>query len=57
MLKLLPKKQAKTPPADTKLINFLQDLSREDFINPFEELARMKLQVQKLLKELQKERN
>ena len=57
MLKFLPKKQAKTNLADTKLINFLRDLSREDFINPFEELARMKLQAQNYLKELQKERN
>lgn len=36
-------------------INLLQDFAREDFVNPFEELARMKLQAQKLLKELKKE--
>ena len=41
--------------ANKKLINMMQDLAREDFVNPFEELARMKLQAQKLLKELKKE--
>nr|DAG88529.1 MAG TPA: hypothetical protein [Herelleviridae sp.] len=38
-----------------KVIEILQDFAKEDFTNPFEELARMKLQAQKLLKELEKE--
>lgn len=40
---------------DNKTLEILQDFAREDFVNPFEELARMKLQAQKLLKELKKE--
>lgn len=38
-----------------EVIGILQDFAKEDFTNPFEELARMKLQAQKLLKELEKE--
>lgn len=38
-----------------EVIEILQDFAKEDFTNPFEELARMKLQAQKLLKELEKE--
>ncbi len=38
-----------------KVIEILQDFAKEDFTSPFEELARMKLQAQKLLKELEKE--
>lgn len=38
-----------------EVIEILQDFAKEDFTNPFEELARIKLQAQKLLKELEKE--
>lgn len=41
--------------ANSKIIDIMQDFAREDFVNPFEELARMKLQAQKLIKELKKE--
>lgn len=37
-------------------INLLQDFAREDFVNPFEELARMKLQAKRLIKEFEKEK-
>lgn len=38
-----------------EVIEILQDFAKKDFTNPFEELARIKLQAQKLLKELEKE--
>ncbi len=37
-------------------INLLQDFAREDFVNPFEELARMKLQAKRLIKEFEKDK-
>ena len=41
---------------DGKILEVLQDFAREDFVNPFEELARMKLQAKRLIKEFEKEK-
>lgn len=45
-------KQANTTANNDKIISILQDFAREDFINPFAELSRIKIKAAKLSKEL-----
>ena len=42
---------------DRRIIRALQDIARENFVNPFDELARVKLLAKQLLKTLQEEKN
>lgn len=42
---------------DRRVIRALQDIARENFANPFDELARVKLLAKQLLKTLREEEN
>lgn len=49
---ILLHKRANTTANNDKIISILQDFAREDFINPFAELSRIKIKAAKLAKEL-----
>lgn len=42
---------------DRRIIRALQDIARENFVNPFDELARVKLLAKELLKTLREGEN